>query len=137
METAVRQCESGWGNARLGEYGKYKGVGIVAENLAQSVDGSLNRQSRALFEALHAATGKFSMFGHQNETSNVITPDTDSDVHAVTGAYPAVWGNDSGAAGTGAYGTPLPESPYARDFNAFARNSFIRMADSLPRMYTR
>jgi len=104
----------------------------VAENLAQSVDGNLNRQSRALFEALHAAAGKFSMFGHQNETSKVITPDTDSDVHAVTGAYPAVWGNDSGA-----YGTPLPESPYARDFNAFARNSFIRMADSLPRMYTR
>lgn len=66
------------------------------------------------------------MFGHQNETSKVITPDADSDVHAVTGAYPAVWGNDSGAAGTGAYGTPLPESPYARDFNAFARNSFIR-----------
>ena len=85
----------------------------MAENLAQSVDGNLNRQSRALLEALH------------------------SDVHAVTGAYPAVWGNDSGAAGTGAYGTPLPESPYARDFNAFARNSFIRMADSLPRMYTR
>ena len=66
------------------------------------------------------------MFGHQSETSNVITSDTDSDVHAVTGTYPAVWGNDSGAAGTGAYGTPLPESPYARDFNAFARNSFIR-----------
>lgn len=109
----------------------------MAENLAQSVDGNLNRQSRALLEALHAAAGKFSMFGHQNETSNVITPDTDSDVHAVTGAYPAVWGNDSGAAGTGAYGTPLPESPYARDFNAFARSSFIRMADSLPRMYTR
>ena len=98
----------------------------MAENLAQSVDGNLNRQSRALLEALHAAAGKFSMFGHQNETSKVITPDTDSDVHAVTGA-----------AGTGAYGTPLPESPYARDFNAFARNSFIRMADSLPRMYTR
>lgn len=93
----------------------------MAENLAQSVDGNLNRQSRALLEALHAAAGKFSMFGHQNETSKVITPDTDSDVHAVTGAY----------------GTPLPESPYARDFNAFARNSFIRMADSLPRMYTR
>ena len=92
----------------------------MAENLAQSVDGNLNRQSRALLEALHAAAGKFSMFGHQNETSKVITPDTDSD-----------------AAGTGAYGTPLPESPYARDFNAFARNSFIRMADSLPRMYTR
>ena len=83
----------------------------MAENLAQSVDGNLNRQSRALLEALRAATGKFSMFGHQNETSKVITPDTDSDVHAVTGAYPAVWGNDSGAAGTGAYGTPLPESP--------------------------
>lgn len=109
----------------------------MAKNLAQSVDGNLDRQSRALFEALHAATGEFSMFGHQNETSKVITPDTDSDVHAVTGTYPAVWGNDSGAAGTGAYGTPLPESPYARDFNAFARNSFIRMADSLPRMYTR
>ena len=75
----------------------------MAENLAQSVDGNLNRQSRALFEALRAATGKFSMFGHQNETSKVITPDADSDVHAVTGAYPAVWGNDSGAAGTGAY----------------------------------
>ena len=98
----------------------------MAENLAQSVDGNLNRQSRALFEALRAATGKFSMFGHQNETSKVITPDADSDVHAVIGAYPAVWSNDSGAAGTGAYGTPLPESPYARDFNAFARNSFIR-----------
>lgn len=67
----------------------------MAKNLAQSVDGNLNRQSRALLEALHAATGKFSMFGHQNETSNVITPDTDSDVHAVTGTYPAVWGNDS------------------------------------------
>ena len=74
----------------------------MAENLAQSVDGNLNRQSRALLEALHAAAGKFSMFGHQNETSKVITPDTDSDVHAVTGAYPAGWGNDSGAAGTGA-----------------------------------
>lgn len=74
----------------------------MAENLAQSVDGNLDRQSRALLEALHAAAGKFSMFGHQNETSKVITPDTDSDVHAVTGAYPAVWGNDSGAAGTGA-----------------------------------
>lgn len=109
----------------------------MAENLAQSVDGNLSRQSRALFEALRAATGKFSMFGHQNETSKVITPDADSDVHAVTGTYPAVWSNDSGAAGTGAYGTPLPESPYARDFNVFARNSFIRMADSLPRMYTR
>ena len=46
----------------------------MAKNLAQSVDGNLNRQSRALFEALHAATGKFSMFGHQNETSKVITP---------------------------------------------------------------
>ena len=26
VETAVRQCESGWGNVGLGEYGKYKGV---------------------------------------------------------------------------------------------------------------
>ena len=25
-KTAVRQCESGWGNVGLGEYGKYKGV---------------------------------------------------------------------------------------------------------------
>lgn len=91
----------------------------MAENLAQSVDGNLNRQSRALLEALHAAAGKFSMFGHQNETSNVITPDTDSDVHAVTGAYPAVWGNDSGAAGTGAYGTPLAGIAVCARFQRF------------------
>ena len=102
----------------------------MAENLAQSVDGNLNRQSRALLEALHAAAGKFSMFGHQNETSKVITPDTDSDVHAVTGAYPAVWGNDSGAAGTGAYGTPLP----ARAHMALrCRNRRMRAISTLSR----
>ncbi len=38
------------------------------------------------FDALHRATGEFAMFGHQNETSNVIGDNTDSDVHAVTGS---------------------------------------------------
>ena len=63
---------------------------------AKPVDGGLNAKTRALFDALHRATGEFAMFGHQNETSNVIDDNTDSDVHAVTGSYPAVWGNDLG-----------------------------------------
>lgn len=63
---------------------------------SKPVDDDLNAKTRALFDALHRATGEFAMFGHQNETSNVIGEHTDSDVHAVTGSYPAVWGNDLG-----------------------------------------
>lgn len=60
----------------------------------QPVDPHLNTLTRTLFRSLHQASGKFAMFGHQNETSNVIGPNTDSDVHAVTGTYPALWGSD-------------------------------------------
>lgn len=58
------------------------------------VDPQLNTPTRSLFASLHQASGRFAMFGHQNETSNVIGTNTDSDVHAVTGTYPALWGND-------------------------------------------
>ena len=58
------------------------------------VDPRLNTLTRRLFRSLHRASGRFAMFGHQNETSNVIGPNTDSDVHAVTGTYPALWGSD-------------------------------------------
>lgn len=58
------------------------------------VDPQLNTPTRNLFASLHQASGRFAMFGHQNETSNVIGTNTDSDVHAVTGTYPALWGND-------------------------------------------
>ena len=60
----------------------------------QPVDPHLNTLTCTLFRSLHQASGKFAMFGHQNETSNVIGPNTDSDVHAVTGTYPALWGSD-------------------------------------------
>ena len=60
----------------------------------QPVDPHLNTLTRTLFRSLHQASGKFAMFGHQNETSNVIGPNADSDVHAVTGTYPALWGSD-------------------------------------------
>ena len=73
--------------------------------MPRPVDGNLNRSARALFEALHAATGRFAMFGHQNETSNVISDHADSDVHAVTGSYPAVWGNDLGGVELGSPNT--------------------------------
>lgn len=66
----------------------------VPSAVPNAVDPQLNATTRALFASLHQASGKFAMFGHQNETSNVIGADTDSDVHAVTGTYPALWGSD-------------------------------------------
>lgn len=58
------------------------------------VDPRCNALTRNLFAFLHQASGRFAMFGHQNETSNAIGAHTDSDVHAVTGTYPALWGSD-------------------------------------------
>ncbi len=80
-------------------YNATKGIDMPEETAimkAKPVDGNLNTKTCALFNALHRVTGEFAMFGHQNETSNVIGKNTDSDVHAVTGSYPAVWGNDLG-----------------------------------------
>ena len=102
------------------------------------VDGKLNRSTRTLFEALHAATGRFTMFGHQNETSNVISDHADSDVHAVTGSYPAVWGNDLGGV---ELDSPNTIDGFGADlvrremFNDFTHSGFMRMADTLPPMY--
>ena len=87
---------------------------------SKPVDDDLNAETRALFDALHRATGEFAMFGHQNETSNVIGEHTDSDVHAVTGSYPAVWGNDLG-------GVELDRNRNLDGFGAEAiRNEMLR-----------
>ncbi|MBW3095413.1 beta-mannosidase [Bifidobacterium sp. 64T4] len=76
----------------------YFGTPVTVESAAdptpQPVDPQLNATTRALFTSLHQASGKLALFGHQNETSNVIGSGTDSDVHAVTGTYPALWGSD-------------------------------------------
>ena len=104
----------------------------------QLVDGNLNRSARTLFEALHAASGCFTMFGHQNETGNVISDRADSDVHAVTGSYPAVWGNDLGGV---ELGSPNTIDGFDADLvrremlNDFTHSGFIRMAGTLPPMY--
>ena len=45
------------------------------------------------------------------------------------------WRNDPGAAGTGAYGTPVEGSRYAADFRRFTKHPFIRMANTLPPLY--
>ena len=45
------------------------------------------------------------------------------------------WRNDPGAAGTGAYGTPVEGSRYAADFRRFTKHPFIRMANTLPLLY--
>ena len=76
--------------------GGVMGGGVMggASVTPQPVDPHLNIPTRALFRSLHQASGTFAMFGHQNETSNVIGTNTDSDVHAVTGTYPALWGSD-------------------------------------------
>ena len=57
----------------------------------QPVDPHLNTLTRTLFRSLHQASGKFAMFGHQNETSNVIGPNTDSDVQRGHRHLPALW----------------------------------------------
>ncbi|WP_033492659.1 glycosyl hydrolase [Bifidobacterium biavatii] len=64
--------------------------------MAIPVDPNLTPRARALFDALHAHTGEFAMFGHQGDTFARHTADADSDTFAVTGAYPAVWGIDLG-----------------------------------------
>ena len=87
---------------------------------SKPVDDDLNAKTRALFDALHRATGEFAMFGHQNETSNVIGEHTDSDVHAVTGSYPAGGGNDVG-------GVELDRNRNLDGFGAEAiRNEMLR-----------
>ena len=69
---------------------------------------------------MHRATGEFAMLGHQNEASNVIGEHTDSDVHAVTGSYPAVWGDDLG-------GVELDRNRNLDGFGAEAiRNEMLR-----------
>ena len=60
------------------------------------VDPRLAPNARALFDALHAASGAFAMFGHQDDTFCRHTAEADSDILAVAGAYPAVWGFDMG-----------------------------------------
>lgn len=45
------------------------------------------------------------------------------------------WRNSAEAVGGGAYGTPDAASPYADDFRRFARDGFMRLADTLPPMY--
>lgn len=87
---------------------------------SKPVDDDLNAKTRALFDALHRATGEFAMLGHQNEASNVIGEHTDSDVHAVTGSYPAVWGDDLG-------GVELDRNRNLDGFGAEAiRNEMLR-----------
>lgn len=61
-----------------------------------AVDPNLLPKTRALYESLHAATGRFSMVGHQDDTFCHHAADADSDIKAVAGAYPAVWGFDAG-----------------------------------------
>ncbi|ETY71825.1 glycoside hydrolase family 26 protein [Bifidobacterium moukalabense] len=96
---------------------------------SKPVDGDLNRTTRSLFDALHCATGEFAMLGHQNETSNVIGENTDSDVHAVTGSYPAVWGNDLGGVeldqnrNLDGFGAEAIRSEMLRAFNMGAINT--------------
>lgn len=65
---------------------------------ASAVDPHCLPKTRALAESLRAATGRFAMVGHQDDTfrHHVDLSAADSDVKAINGAYPAVWGFDMG-----------------------------------------
>lgn len=72
-------------------------------NPSHPVDPDLTPRARALFDALHRVSGEFTMLGHQDDTFSAHARErdgsgspTDSDVLAVAGAYPAVWGFDLG-----------------------------------------
>ncbi|WP_239457491.1 glycosyl hydrolase [Bifidobacterium pullorum] len=63
---------------------------------AQPVDRQLTAGALVLFRFLHRSAGRFAMFGHQDDTFCHHATDADSDVLAVAGGYPAVWGFDLG-----------------------------------------
>ena len=72
--------------------------GFVVPDLppAQPVDPHLTDGAQALFRFLHRSAGHVAMFGHQDDTFCHHATGADSDILAVAGSYPAVWGFDLG-----------------------------------------
>jgi mannan endo-1,4-beta-mannosidase len=71
-----------------------------ASNAIALADPQASASTRSLYLKLRDNHGKI-LFGHQQDTDNFVTTDaqnqgTNSDVYAVTGQYPGLWGQDSG-----------------------------------------